>query len=773
MSSIRVEEQPDHGSSFSQTTPQQRRHPISRHRRSVSATAFEEIVDALPKEFLETSTRRAALGLLSSVAILTVGYWLTAISPWFFLPILWAILGAAYAGIHSVNHQCSRGSFSRFSVINSIVGNIVSLPLLLPFESFRLQEKAQLLNQTYEESTNSRTWFFSSALGWIRTNFVLSSIFKKGNRRRVVLSLVSLYLFIFVFFPVMHSYLGWWGLFKFYIIPYVVYHFWMATFISFAYKIPFTKDASLRVSIAFPTKYPVWLEWLTNDINYVLAAARSIQDSIPNHKIKQTFEFVRDRLSERMDVIASAVTEGSMDQLDTASALASVLGSSSSSSAVESEPEPVDPVLRSETQKEATPASLRSMLAKVNWIPAVYIFGAPLLWLYGALTTTLMWQTLVLAVVTYFIAGLGITVGYHRLFAHRAFEVGPVMRFLILMAGTSAFEGSCLWWSRDHRAHHRYVDTDKDPYNAQRGFFYAHMGWLLQKQDKSKIGKADTEDLDKDPMLKWQDRFYLPLVSMTGIIIPTCVAGFGWGDWRGGFFFGSIARSVFVMQSTFCVNSVAHWFGDHTFTDEHTPRDSWFVSLLTLGEGYHNFHHEFPYDYRNGVKNYAYDPSKWTIWAFGKLGLAFNLKRFPENEIKKGELQMIRKRLDRKMSKLDWGMDPASMPTFTMEEVKRRCTNEGTSLVVVDGFVHDVHHFIEDHPGGKALIKAYVGKDASFAFHGGIYGHSNGARNLLTHFRVGRIAGAECIERSYGRPSDTDAAAAEACFAPTFIAKKL
>jgi stearoyl-CoA desaturase (Delta-9 desaturase) len=628
------------------------------------------------------------------------------------------------------------------------------------------------MNQTYEASTNSRTWFFSSAMGWLRANFILSSIFKKGNRLRVALSLASLYVFMFVFFPIMHTYLGIWGIFKFYIIPYVVYHFWMSTFISFAYRIPFTKDASLRVSIAFPTKYPVWVEWLTNDINYVLAAARSIQDNIPNHKIKRTFAYLRDSLSERMDVIAAQVTEGSMDQIATAAALASVLGSSSSSTAEKKEEAPVDPILRSEKASEVATAP-KSFASKVNWIPAIFIVLTPLLWLYGALTTALMWQTLVLAIITYFIAGLGITVGYHRLFAHRAYEVGPVTRFFILMAGTSAFEGSCLWWSRDHRAHHRYVDTDKDPYNAQRGFFYAHMGWVLQKQDRTKIGKADTVDLDADPLLKWQDRFFLPLATLTGILIPTCIAGFGWGDWRGGFFFGSVARSVFVMQSTFCVNSVAHWFGDHTFTDEHTPRDSWFVSLLTLGEGYHNFHHEFPYDYRNGVKNYAYDPSKWTIWVLGKLGLAYNLKRFPENEIKKGELQMIRKRLDRNMHKLEWGMHPDEMPTFTMEEVKRRCANEGTSLIVVDGFVHDVHHFIEDHPGGKALIQSNVGKDASWAFHGGVYGHSNGARNLLTRFRIGRMADSECTERSYGRPSPADAAAAEACFSPAFIAKKL
>jgi len=272
--------------------------------------------------------------------------------------------------------------------------------------------------------------------------------------------------------------------------------------------------------------------------------------------------------------------------------------------------------------------------------------------------------------------------------------------------------------------------------------FWAHMGWLLVKQNKAAVGKADCADLEADPLMVWQEKYYLPLSSVLAIFLPVMVAGFGWGDWRGGFFYAAVLRSVLVMQSTFCVNSLAHFVGDLTFSDVHTPRDSPWVSFLTFGEGYHNFHHEFPYDFRNGVHWYAYDPSKWTIWLFSIFGLTFDLKRFPANEIEKGRLQMRQKRINHALSKLHWGPDVNTLPLFTHDDVKRRCL-EGSHLIVVNNFVHDVATFIGNHPGGEKLIKAYIGKDATEAFHGQVYDHSNGAKNLLGTFRIGRLVSEE------------------------------
>jgi len=268
--------------------------------------------------------------------------------------------------------------------------------------------------------------------------------------------------------------------------------------------------------------------------------------------------------------------------------------------------------------------------------------------------------------------------------------------------------------------------------------WWAHMGWMLVKQDESKIGKTDMSDLEADPLLKFKDKQYTWLAVLIGFVIPTLICGYGWGDFRGGFFFAAILRTVVLMQATFCINSLAHWWGDATFTDQRSPRDSYLVSLVTFGEGYHNFHHEFPYDYRNGVRYHYYDPGKWSIYLLSLVGLTYNLKRFPANEIEKGHLQMQMKLIERKKATISWGPAIETLPAYSSAQIKERC-QEGSQLLVIDGVVCDVHEFKKIHPGGEKLINNYIGKDASLAFNGVVYEHSNAARNLMSHFRIGKI----------------------------------
>lgn len=257
------------------------------------------------------------------------------------------------------------------------------------------------------------------------------------------------------------------------------------------------------------------------------------------------------------------------------------------------------------------------------------------------------------------------------------------------MAGAGAVEGSIKWWSRGHRAHHRYTDTPLDPYDAQKGFFWSHMGWMLVKP-RRKPGVADVSDLSKSAVVRWQHRWYLHLILTMGFILPTLVAGLGWGDWKGGFFYAATARLVFVhhvsilyplplrldlpytcrSQSTFCVNSLAHWLGETPFDDKHTPRDHMITAFVTNGEGYHNFHHQFPVDYRNAIKWYQYDPTKWFIWVCYKLRLASHLKTFPENEVRKGELTMQLKRLRETQEHLQFAPDANELPVISWESCK-------------------------------------------------------------------------------------------------------
>ncbi|GAA6024971.1 hypothetical protein JCM10207_008122 [Rhodosporidiobolus poonsookiae] len=394
-------------------------------------------------------------------------------------------------------------------------------------------------------------------------------------------------------------------------------------------------------------------------------------------------------------------------------------------------------------EKPLPPITLGNLHKNINVISTIALTVVPALSIYGALTTELRWQTALWAVAYYFFSGLGITAGYHRLWAHRAYTASLPLQYFLMLGGSASFQGSVKWWARGHRAHHRYTDTDLDPYSAQKGFWWSHVGWMLVKP-RRKPGVADVSDLNNNEVIKFQHRFYLPLIFGMAFLFPAVVAGLCWGDWRGGFFFAGAARLLFVHHSTFCVNSLAHWLGDTPFDDKHTPKNHWITALVTVGEGYHNFHHEFPQDFRNAIQWYQYDPTKWFIYTCYCLGLASQLKTFPDNDIRRGQYAMKLKELAREADEITWPKTSNHLPVLTWDDFQEECKTR--QLMVVGGFIHDVSTFINEHPGGSAFIKTRLGKDATSAFYGGVYDHSNGANALLTEYRVGVIEGGYEVE---------------------------
>jgi len=387
-----------------------------------------------------------------------------------------------------------------------------------------------------------------------------------------------------------------------------------------------------------------------------------------------------------------------------------------------------------------TPLTRKNWYKHVNWLNVTFIIGIPLAGCVAAWFTPLRLYTAIWAIVFYFNSGLGITAGYHRLWAHTSYSASLPLKIYLAAVGGGAVEGSIRWWSRDHRAHHRYTDTQKDPYSVRKGLLYSHIGWMVMKQNPKRIGRTDISDLNDDPVVVWQHKHYLKVVLFMGLIFPSVVAGLGWGDYWGGFIYAGILRVFFVQQATFCVNSLAHWIGDQPFDDRNSPRDHVITAFVTLGEGYHNFHHEFPSDYRNAIEWWQYDPTKWSIWAWKQLGLAYDLKQFRANEIEKGRVQQQQKKLDQKRAKLDWGIPLDQLPVMDWDDYVEQAKN-GRALISVAGVVHDLGNFINEHPGGKAMIKSGIGKDATAMFNGGVYMHSNAAHNLLSTFRVGIIRG--------------------------------
>lgn len=276
---------------------------------------------------------------------------------------------------------------------------------------------------------------------------------------------------------------------------------------------------------------------------------------------------------------------------------------------------------------------------------------------------------------------------------------------------------SIIDWSYDHRSHHRFTDTVKDPYSVRKGLLYAHMGWLIFKNDPECQAHADISDLTNDPIVAWQGYFYPPIAMIMAYIIPCCIAG-QWGDYRGGLIYAGVIRVFLVQQSTFCVNSVAHWLGDQTFDDKNSPRDHAITALLTFGEGYHNFHHEFPSDYRNAIAWYQYDPTKWMIWLWKEMGLAGNLKTFRHNEIEKGRVQQEQKKLDLRRAGLHSPLE--HLPVMEWDQYQDEVA-KGRPLLVIAGVIHDVGNFVDDAPCGKTSIRSAIGKDATPMFHGGVY----------------------------------------------------
>lgn len=236
------------------------------------------------------------------------------------------------------------------------------------------------------------------------------------------------------------------------------------------------------------------------------------------------------------------------------------------------------------------------------------------------------WWTLGLSLLWIVLCVLSTTGGYHRLFAHRTYRAAKAVRLFYLLFGAASGQGSALRWSCDHRAHHAHTDEDQDPHNIQKGFWWAHLGWLLYRSPPPDLGNV--KDLQADPLVRFQDRFYLALAVVVGFVVPALLA-WTWGDPLGGLLLAGFLRLAVQYQATFSINSVAHWVGRRPYSTDTSARDSAVAAVLTLGEGYHNFHHRFPGDYRNGVRAYHFDPTKWWIWFLSKTGLARDLKRVP------------------------------------------------------------------------------------------------------------------------------------------------
>jgi stearoyl-CoA desaturase (delta-9 desaturase) len=271
---------------------------------------------------------------------------------------------------------------------------------------------------------------------------------------------------------------------------------------------------------------------------------------------------------------------------------------------------------------------------KVRWLGLFFfiflhvvgIVGTPLYIWYRGITT----PELVLFFSCCAATGFSITMGYHRLFAHPTYKASPVVQFIFLLFGAATFEESALKWSSQHRQHHLFTDTEHDPYGVNQGFWHAHIGWIMFWRYRTNYNNV--KDLRRSRLVSHQHDHHAWWSVGGGLVLPMLIAW--WiGHPLGGFIMAVCLRIVIVLHSSFFINSFAHTFGKRTYDSAQSARDNWLCAILTNGEGFHNFHHRFPMDYRNGVRWYHWDPSKWCIYLLSKLGLAWDLKRTSDRRI--------------------------------------------------------------------------------------------------------------------------------------------
>ncbi|MGB1437945.1 MAG: acyl-CoA desaturase [Candidatus Poseidoniaceae archaeon] len=313
----------------------------------------------------------------------------------------------------------------------------------------------------------------------------------------------------------------------------------------------------------------------------------------------------------------------------------------------------------------------------LNVINSSFLVGMPLLAIFGVVFYSIeygiSWVEPIIFVSFYLACGLSITAGYHRLFSHRTHKAAWPMRLFYALFGAAAFQNSAIKWCSDHRRHHLKTDEEEDPYSVKKGFMWAHMGWVMVDQGEEIV--EHVEDLQEDKILAWQDRHIFLIGFLVGIVLPG-VVGFlaigGMHGFLGGMIYGGFLRVVVVHHATFLINSAAHTWGTQPYSTANTSRDSPILSFFTFGEGYHNFHHTFQADYRNGHKWYHWDPSKWWIKVASWIGMTKDLHRIPKKSI---ESQRMKTTFERKSDGDDVSIELEEKVTQCVQKLRKGFTD--------------------------------------------------------------------------------------------------
>eukprot|EP00042_Codosiga_hollandica_P042068 m.380809 g.380809 ORF g.380809 m.380809 type:complete len:578 (-) comp56236_c0_seq6:79-1812(-) len=502
----------------------------------------------------------------------------------------------------SVVSSCALGTFTSVKAVNSVVGTVLGLPLIMSFHSVKVCMRNA--SNTLRTVSDSYFWWLSGFIAFHKSNFRTWTSSTAFNN-------VLLYLFVSAFTLLLHHFVGLSGLGKYYLAPLVVFYLWHSISIKVGrtLEISFREDEVLtRITEAISKQYidqPISLPSVSRLI--------SKAEKILTQRSKSRAVYLLEKFVGWEQIVPSQVVSKSLYTFATSKSATPLKNAVIvQKDVVVEDPDAETP----EGVEEPIDRSWNDY--KVDYAK-IYKLGILHLGVYGAyrlFTEEVDVRTKLLGLLMYYLCGVGITGGYHRFWAHKSYETSYPVQVLLAWFGAACGEGSIFWWARDHRMHHKYSDTDRDPYPIAHGFFWAHMGWLMFTKNKKtietgrileKAGQFD--DLKNQPLVMFQHKYYGLIFLASGFLQPFLIASL-WGDGWNGLWIAGALPLMWSFQSTMCVNSLAHMWGERPYNTKISAVQNVIVALITFGEGWHNFHHSFPMDFRCADRWYQWNPTK-------------------------------------------------------------------------------------------------------------------------------------------------------------------
>jgi stearoyl-CoA desaturase (delta-9 desaturase) len=262
----------------------------------------------------------------------------------------------------------------------------------------------------------------------------------------------------------------------------------------------------------------------------------------------------------------------------------------------------------------------------IDWMTTIYMIFIHAVALLALFPSNFSWGAVGIALLLYWItANLGITLGFHRLVSHRSFKTPKWLEYIFIFCGTLACQGGPIQWVGLHRVHHKYSDTDLDPHDSNKGFWWSHFGWMLHQIPADQDVPRYTQDIKDDPFYQFCQKYFIPIQFLLGFLL------YWWGGWSF-VIWGIFVRLVVVFHVTWFVNSATHKFGYVSHESHDFSRNCWWVALLSFGEGWHNNHHAYQYSARHGLAWWEIDVTWMIIRTLQFLGLATDVKLAPTEQ---------------------------------------------------------------------------------------------------------------------------------------------